>query len=90
MYGRGPLGARRFCKECTERCNRPISYENALLSFGSSINLTSREKYRCIGGIKKNHSHNLGGSWNVWGGGGGGESFPPHWIEPCPGCDCKT
>ena len=23
---------------------RPISYENALLSFGSSINLTSREK----------------------------------------------
>ena len=37
MYGRGP----RFCKECMERCNRP---ENALLSFGSSINLTSREK----------------------------------------------
>ena len=36
--------ARRFCKEYTERCNRPISYENALLSFGSSIYLTSREK----------------------------------------------
>ena len=32
MYGRGPLGTQRFCKECTERCNRPISYENALLS----------------------------------------------------------
>ena len=44
MYGRDPLGAQRFCKECPERCNRPISYENALLSFGSSINLTSREK----------------------------------------------
>ena len=41
MYGRGPLGARRFCKECTERCNRPISYENALLNFG---NLTSKRK----------------------------------------------
>ena len=51
MYGRGPLG--RFCKECTERSNRPISYENALLSFGSIINLTSREKVKCqyIGGI---------------------------------------
>ena len=44
MYGRDPLGAQRFCKECTERCNRPILYENALLSFGSIINLTSREK----------------------------------------------
>ena len=44
MYGKGPLGARIFCKECTERSNRPISYENALLSFGSSINLTTREK----------------------------------------------
>ena len=23
MYGRGPFGARRFCKECTERYVRP-------------------------------------------------------------------
>ena len=44
MYGRGPLGARRFCKECTEKSNRPNSSENALLSFGSSINWTSKEK----------------------------------------------
>ena len=41
MYGRGPHRARRFCKECTKSC---ISYENALLSFGSGINLTTREK----------------------------------------------
>ena len=35
MYGKGPLGARIFCKECMERCNRPISYENACkLSLG--------------------------------------------------------
>ena len=33
-----------FAKECTEKFNRPISHENTLLSFGSSINLTSREK----------------------------------------------
>ena len=39
----GPLGVRIFCKKCMERCNRPISYENALLSFGSSINLTTRD-----------------------------------------------
>ena len=44
MYGRGPPGAQRFCKECTKSCNRPISYENGLSSFGSGINLTSREK----------------------------------------------
>ena len=44
MYGSDPLRAQRFCKEYPERCNRPISYENALLSFGSSMNLTSREK----------------------------------------------
>ena len=31
-----PIRARRFCKECMERCNRPISDENALLSFGST------------------------------------------------------
>ena len=43
MYGRGH-SEQRFCKECTERCNRPISNENALLRFGSSINLTSREE----------------------------------------------
>ena len=41
MYGRGPLGARRFCKECIERCNS--SYVNAL-EFGTSINLTYRDK----------------------------------------------
>ena len=40
--GGGSFKARMFCKECTERCNGLISYENALLSFGSSI--TSREK----------------------------------------------
>ena len=65
MYGRGPLRAQRFCKECTERCNRPISYENALLSFGSSIlYLISREK---VWVIKKKIIHKvfLGGSWNV-------------------------
>ena len=74
MYGRGPLGARRFCKECTERSNRPISYENALLSFGP------REKASVHwGNQEKNHSQNLfflggggggggGGSWNVLGG----------------------
>ena len=37
MYGRGPLRARRFCKECTE--THFICFE-----FGSSMNLTSREK----------------------------------------------
>ena len=37
-------GTHSECKEFTERCNRPNSYENALLSFGSSINLTSIEK----------------------------------------------
>ena len=40
LYGRGPLGARRFCKECMERCNRLISYQNALLNFGSSTDKT--------------------------------------------------
>ena len=62
----------------------PISYENALLSFGSSINLTSREKVSVHWGIKKKIIHKIfwGGSWNVWGGGGdwniwGGSSPPP-------------
>ena len=36
MYGRGPLGARRFCKECTERYITSNSYQNALLNFGGS------------------------------------------------------
>ena len=69
MYGRGPLGPQRFCKECIERCTRPISYENAFLSFGSTTNLTSREKCRCIGGIKKK---SFGGEAGTFGGGGGG------------------
>ena len=73
MYGRGPLGAQRFCKECMERSNRPISYENALLSFGSSINLTSREKvsehWEKI--IHKIFSGTFGE------GGGGGGKLPP-------------
>ena len=91
MYGRGPLGARRFCKECTERSDRPISYENALLimSFGTIINLTSREKKWCIGGIKgkKSFTKSFGrgggtaaeGSWNV---SGKLPPLPTHWIEP--------
>ena len=29
MYGRGPLGARRFCKECTERSNKCIGGEKS-------------------------------------------------------------
>ena len=58
MYGRGPLGARRFCKECVERCIRPISNENALLS----INLKR-------GALGKNHSTK---SFFCGGGGGGG------------------
>ena len=66
MYGRGPLGAQRFCIECMWRCNRPISYENALLSFGSSINLTSRE-------IGEHWEKNLlGGKQERLGGGGRG------------------
>ena len=63
MYGRGTLGVRRFYKECMERCNTPISYENTLLSFCSSINLTSVGAVGALGGgggIKeKNHSQNL-------------------------------
>ena len=57
------------------------SYENALLSFGSSINLTSGKK--SVRKKKKYHSQNL------LGGGGGGEAGtfappppPSHWIEP--------
>ena len=62
MYGRGLLGAPRFCKECTERCNRPIS------CFGSS----PLEK-RCGELEKKSFTKSFGGgSWNVRGG-----SFPP-------------
>ena len=86
--GTDPLGAQRICKECIERGNRPISYENALLSFGSSINLTSRESVGALGELRKKIIHKIfwGRSWNIWGGGGGGGggSFPPHWIEPWP------
>ena len=64
MYGRGPLVVRRFCKECTERS---ISYENALLNFGSVINLTSRGKGGALGELRKKSFT----SWNAWGGGGG-------------------
>ena len=91
MYGRGPLGARRFCKECTERCNRPISYENALLSFGSRP--LYREKVCALGELrKKSFSKSLGGGGGGEAGtfGGGGELAPPpppprppYWIEPC-------
>ena len=66
--------------------NRPISY--ALLSFGSSINLTSRESVGALGELRKKSFTKIfflgggggggggGGSWNVLGGGGGGG----HWI----------
>ena len=40
MYGRGLLGARRFCKECIID---PF-HMKAFLSFGSNINLTTRER----------------------------------------------
>ena len=71
MYGRGPLGARRFCKECTERSNRLISYENALFSFGSIINLTSREKVSVHWG--KSITKSFGGEAGTF----GGEAPPP-------------
>ena len=35
-------GAHTEYEDFAKKCSRPISYENALLSFGSSINLTSR------------------------------------------------
>ena len=61
--------------------NRSISYENALLSlsFGSSINLTSREKVSVHwGNQEKNDSQNLlWGKLERLGGGGGGGNFPP-------------
>ena len=71
----------RFCKECMEICNRPISYENALLSFGSSI-ATSREKCLCIGGMEGKISFTKSFFWGGGGGGGGeagtfGGKLPP-------------
>ena len=56
-------------------------YENALLSFGGSINLASREN-RSVHWKKIIHKLFFlggggGGSWNVW-----GVSSPPYWIEP--------
>ena len=56
-----------MCKECTERCNRPISYENALLSFGSSINLSSRKECQCIGEIKGKNLFLGGGGAGMFG-----------------------
>ena len=80
--GRDPLGVQRFCKECTERCNKPISYENGLLSFG----LTSTEKVH-VGALGKKiiHKSFLGG-----GGGGkleclGGKLHPPPPLRPPTG-----
>ena len=64
MYGRAPLGTQRFCKECTERSNRPISNENALFEFWT---VPLEKKCRCIGGIKKKNR-----SFFFLGGGGGG------------------
>ena len=64
--------------QCMER---DISYQNALLSFGKTIKLTSRKKCWCIG-VRKTKSFG-GGKLERLGG-----SFPPppppppHWIEP--------
>ena len=71
MYGTGPLGAQIFCNGATER---PISYYNALLSFCSSINLSSREKLSV-------HLGELGEKIIFFGGGG---ELPPtgYWCIP--------
>ena len=64
MNGRGPCRVRRFCKGVHgEIYNRSISYQNALLSFG-----THREKvsvhWKKMGG---GGGGGGGGSWNVLG-----------------------
>ena len=77
MYGRGPLGARRSVQSA-------ISYENVLLSFGSSINLTSIEKsVGALGELRtKSFTKSFGGKLKRL----RGEAPPPpthtHWIEP--------
>ena len=83
VWERGACSERKDFAERTERCNRPISYQNALplLSFGSSIKLTSKEKVSVHWG-RKNIIHKIfffGGG----GGGGGGELFkePSIWLK---------
>ena len=66
-------GPTRSAKILQRVHNETISYENALLSFGGSINLTSRESVSALGKlIKSIHEIFWGGSWNVW-----GEALPP-------------
>ena len=75
--------------------NRLISYQNALLSLGSNVKLTSIEKSVVALGEEKKIIHQIffcwgggggGGGVGMFGGGGGVRSFPPpppphpHWI----------
>ena len=63
-------GAHSEREDFAKSANRPISYENALLSFGSR---PLEKKCLCIGGIK----------YIFWGEAGtfGGEASPTPWIE---------
>ena len=63
MYGRGPLGAQRFCKECTERCTH----------LSLVVYLTSREEVSDSVHWGYHKIFFLGGG----GGGGGGAGTPP-------------
>ena len=54
--------------------NRPISYQNALLSFGRNIKLISREKRV---GRKKSFTKSFGGEAGTFFLGGGGGAPPP-------------